>query len=243
MTKKGSKLPQYKAAAFFHENSSHQDLMAALAYQFINLELLKKALVHPSIHPMQNNQRLEFLGDAVLQLVISQELLEQFKDTEGKLTFKRQKLVNEAALAGIARHIKLGNCLYASPSFVQDKGLEQDSVLADAMEALLAAIYLDGGLDAVRAVILRLWGDSIQAAKPSLDAKGQLQAVLQAAGPVDITYVDLAQDGPPHQRSFTVAVLHEGKALAQGTGKTKRAAQQEAAQKALETLQKPEDRL
>lgn len=240
MKPKEPKLPRNQAAALCHENNSHQRLMADLAYQFHDEALLKTALTHPSVHPQKNNQRLEFLGDAVLELIISQALFEQRKDTEGKLTFKRQKLVNESTLADIARGIHLGDYLKASASFVQDGGLLQDSVLADALEALLAAIYLDGGLDKAQAIVLKLWGASIKEAKPSLDAKSQLQTLLQAKGMGDIHYVDVSQDGPPHQRSFTVSVVYQDKVLATGSGKTKRAAQQQAAQVALELFNQTE---
>lgn len=242
MKKAGKRLLHTGAAALFLEDSKLMGLMSVLMYQFSDAALLKAALTHATIHPQKNNQRLEFLGDAVLQLVISQALYERKKDNEGRLTFKRQKLVNEQALAQVARRLKLGDYLQLSQAFANEGGASQDSVLADAMEAVLAAIYLDGGLDAAKQVILHLWHDAIQQADASLDAKGALQAYLQARGISDPQYIDVDAVGPPHLRLFTAAVLSQGKELARASGKTKRAAQQAAAQQALESLKGGEDR-
>lgn len=236
MSQQDQRLPHIEAAAIFDGESGHQQLMSAVHYQFTDQSLLKLALTHPSVNHKRNNQRLEFLGDAVLQLVISEQLFHQSKEAEGKLTFKRQRLVNEQTLAQVARQIDLGAHLMLDKRFAQDGGRELDSVLADALEAVLAAIYLDGGLSAAQKVIQELFKQLITQADASLDAKGALQAYFQARGGTEPSYEDLDMQGPPHQRVFTVAVTHAGHHLATGTGTTKRSAQQKAAKKALDTL-------
>lgn len=214
--------------------------MASLLYTFTDLGLLQRALTHPSASGKDNNQRLEFLGDAVLQLCVSQALLTRSKESEGKLSFRRQKLVNEQSLSQIAREIGLGAHLILAPSFAQEGGAALDSVLADALEAVLAAVYLDGGLDAARALVDRLWSRHYQHAKASLDPKGALQAYAAAQGMGEPEYKDLAMQGPAHERSFTSGVFLTGRELARATERTKRGAQQAAAQLALTFLQTEE---
>lgn len=240
--KKGEpRLLHTEAAALFLDNLDISALTESLGYRFSNAALLLNALSHPSLQKLGSNQRLEFLGDAVLQLVISHALYSRGSDTEGKLTFKRQKLVNEKTLAQIARGIGLGAHLKMSASFAQEGGAEQDSVLADAMEAVLAAIYLDGGIDAVKEVILRLWEGFIFKADSGLDAKGALQSHLQALGKEEPEYRLVSEEGPPHKRRFVVDVYSNGRNLASGSGGTKRAAQQQAAEIALDRLKRGEN--
>jgi len=230
------RLPHKGAAALFHEGSGLALLQASLLYHFKDINLLKTALTHPTANARSHNQRLEFLGDAVLQLVISRALFDRRRDSEGKLTFSRQKLVNEEALEHIARQINLGACLLLGKAFQAEGGAEQPSVLADAMEALIAAIYLDGGLDAAQDVVLRLWDTAISRADSALDSKGALQAWYQARGLSEPVYRDISAEGPPHKRKFTAAVYLDEELLAQGVGRTKRLAQQAAAQAALNIL-------
>ncbi len=240
MSKGESKLLHKGAAAFFHDEIRENRLMDALSYTFINRSLLQTALTHPALNAKRNNQRLEFLGDAVLQLVISQALFELHKEKEGKLTFRRQKLVNEAALARVALGLRLSDYLYLDASLLAQGGQDNPAILADSMEAVLAAIYLDGGLEKAREVILSLWDKAISSADGELDAKTSLQEMLQKSGQEEPAYLDISATGPAHDRLFTVAVLYKGEELARGTGKTKRQAQQEAAGKALIQVQQGE---
>lgn len=227
-----------RAAAIFHaEGDQLQELQAALGHPFADLPLLTRALTHPSLAGQDNNQRLEFLGDAVLQLCVSELLYALGSDAEGRLTFKRQRLVCQEALADVARGIGLGGCLLMSEGLHTQGGAKQDSVLADAMEAVLAAVYLDSGLDAARELVKRLWKGRIISADPNLDPKSALQAWAAAKGFAEPEYRLMSEDGPPHRRSFTVEVFLGGRKLSRGTGKTKKAAQQEAAQLALDQLE------
>lgn len=236
MTKGRPRLLHKGAAAIFDGENARHHLMSALLYQFTDEALLRTALTHPSASTVANNQRLEFLGDAVLQLLISQELFSSRREAEGKLTFRRQRLVNEQALARVARSIHLGDYLVLGSSFAADGGAALDSVLADAMEALIAAVYLDGGLERAAELVARLWGGEISRAGAELDAKGALQAHYQALGAGEPTYQEISQEGQPHQRVFKMGVYHSGKLLATGEGGTKRAAQQKAAALALAAL-------
>lgn len=229
-------LPPTGAAAIFDGTNGQKQLLSALCYQFVDHSLLETALTHPSTNAKRNNQRLEFVGDAVLQLVISEQLYKSSREAEGKLTFRRQRLVNERTLVQVARSIRLGECLFLGRSFDEDGGRELDSVLADAMEALLAAIYFDGGLPAVKQVVHHLFEGHIQTASASLDAKGALQAYFQARGESEPEYLDISCEGPPHRPVFTVAVRQAGSILAQGRSSTKRGAQQKAAEAALEQI-------
>ena len=214
-----------------------QELQAALGHPFADLSLLTRALTHPSLAGQANNQLLEFLGDAVLQLCVSEILYALGSDAEGGLTFKRQRLVCEEALAGVARGIGLGGCLILSDGLHMQGGEKQDSVLADAMEAVLAAVYLDGGLDAARGLVKRLWKSRIISADAKLDPKSALQAWAAGKGFAEPEYRLILEDGPPHRRLFTVEVFFGGRELSRGTGKTKKAAQQEAARTALNHLE------
>ena len=237
MSQQGQGLPHDEVAAIFDGQEGHHKLMSKLNYFFTDPGILNTALTHPSVSHKKNNQRLEFLGDAVLQLVISERLYHQSKEGEGKLTFRRQRLVNEQTLAQVARKMNLGAHLHLDKRFAQDGGRELDSVLADTLEAVLAAIYFDGGFSAVQAVINKLFHQLIIDADAGLDAKGALQAYFQAKGEAEPTYDDLSIEGPPHQRVFTVGVRHDGNLLATGTDTTKRAAQQKAAKEALNILE------
>lgn len=238
MKKRDSKLLHNGAAAFFHDENSLSGLFDALCYRFNQKDLIKTALTHPSFSQKDNNQRLEFLGDAVLQLVISRALFLQKEDKEGKLTFKRQKLVNEKTLAKLARRVRLGDYLNLDASLHAQKGQNNPAILADAMEAVFAAVYLDGGFEKAEEVILHLFGDEIKKADAELDPKGRLQAIYQSRGEGEPAYVDILEEGPPHQRVFTVAVRKDGRDLASGSGKTKREAQQQAAINALQLMDK-----
>ena len=213
-----------------------QNLMNNLGYQFKDPALLKRALTHPSMGA-EDNQRLEFLGDAVLQYVMSDILYKTHpKDREGQLTHLRALLVCEAALSQVARSLHVGEALLMDKGEALTGGRDKPSVLCDAMEAILAAAYLDGGLDAARGIVQRHWPKPEEVHRPMQDSKGALQEHLQKDGGDAPTYQILAQDGPPHDRTFEAAVYRYGIELARGSGKTKKQAEQAAALAALEKL-------
>ena len=215
-----------------------QTLMNTLGYQFKDPALLKQALTHPSMGGL-DNQRLEFLGDAVLQYLMSDILYATHpKDKEGSLTHLRALLVCEAALSQVARSLHVGEALIMDKGEAFTGGRDKPSVLCDAMEAILAAVYLDGGLEPARQLILRHWPKPEDVHRPMQDSKGALQEHLQKDGGDAPTYQILAQDGPPHDRTFEAAVYRNGVMLAQGKGRTKKQAEQAAALTALSALQK-----
>jgi ribonuclease-3 len=213
-----------------------QNLMNTLGYQFKDPALLKRALTHPSMGG-EDNQRLEFLGDAVLQYIMSDILYATHpRDREGQLTHLRALLVCEAALSQVARSLHVGEALIMDKGEALTGGRDKPSVLCDAMEAILAAVYLDGGLDAARGIVLRHWPKPEEVHRPMQDSKGALQEHLQKDGGDAPTYAILAQDGPPHDRTFEAAVYRYGVELARGSGRTKKQAEQAAALAALEKL-------
>ena len=221
------------------------ELQQRLGYQFRDEGLLRLALTHPSIAHEQNiaaphNQRLEFLGDAILGAVLSQQLYEKFPDAdEGLLTKSRAKLVNAASLAAHGRAVGLGAHMILSRGEENTGGRERPSIVADAFEALLGAIFLDGGFDAVRDFVLREFAaDYTELALPEgiENPKGELQEWLQAKSPVAPVYQLISAEGPDHDRNFVSAVLHDGEELGRGSGKSKKAAESEAALAALKKL-------
>ena len=213
-----------------------QTLMKTLGYQFRNPALLQRALTHPSMGA-EDNQRLEFLGDAVLQYIMSDILYATHpNDREGQLTHLRALLVCEAALSQVARSLHVGEALLMDKGEALTGGRDKPSVLCDAMEAILAAAYLDGGLDAARGIIQRHWPKPEDVHRPMQDSKGALQEHLQKDGGDAPTYEIVSQDGPPHNRTFEAAVFRYGVELARGVGKTKKQAEQAAALSALEKL-------
>ena len=212
-------------------------LMRALGYQFHQPALLRQALTHPSMGGA-DNQRLEFLGDAVLQYLMSDLLYRTHPESqEGQLTHQRALLVCEAALSQVARGLGIGEALIMDKGEDQTGGRDKPSVLCDAMEAVLAAVYLDGGMEAARGIVERCWPKPEDVRRPMQDSKGALQEHLQRDGGDAPTYEIVSQDGPPHDRVFEAAVSRYGHELARGTGRTKKQAEQAAALKALQALQ------
>ncbi len=220
-------------------------LQARLGYAFRDESLLLLALTHPSVAhelgaPVQHNQRLEFLGDAVLQLALTRELYEKFPGfSEGPLTKARAKLVNRRSLAVRGRAIELGQHLVVSRGEESHGGRERSSAIADAYESVIGAIFLDGGYDAAREFILREFSSGFGEVSviPVLDnPKGELQELLQAKSPVAPKYHVISATGPDHDRMFECTVHHAGVELASGSGKSKKAAESEAAQAALNKL-------
>ncbi len=218
--------------------TANRELMKALGYSFRDEALLRRALTHPSVGK-EDNQRLEFLGDAVLQYLMSDRLYREYpEEREGALSHQRALLVCEAALSQVARRLGLGEALIMDKGEEQTGGREKPSVLCDAMEAVLAAVYLDGGMDAAREIVARCWPAPEDVERPMQDSKGLLQELLQRDGSDPPSYEIIGTSGPPHDRIFRAAVFHGGKLLAEGEGRKKKEAEQAAALKALETLTK-----
>ena len=216
-----------------------------IGYAFRDVALLRLALTHPSVAHEHggsppHNQRLEFLGDSVLQLALTRELYEKFTMVgEGPLTKARAQMVNQRALAEQAARIGLGEHLILSRGEESNGGRARPSILADAFEALVGAIFLDGGYDLAREFILRQFHDSFGALEviPSLDnPKGELQELLQAQSPESPQYHLEAVAGPDHDRVFECAVRYRGEEIGRGKGKSKKVAESEAALAALAGL-------
>jgi len=218
-------------------------LQARLGVQFRNPELLERALRHSSYvyeNPERgpSNEQLEFLGDAVLSLAVSHLLLSAFPESpEGELSRRRAALVNSRTLALLARRLELGRYLLLGRGEDRQGGRKKPSLLADALEAVLAAVFLDQGLEAAQRLVHK-WLSPLMAAQRELDfqdAKTMLQEWAQARGEVP-QYQLLEEGGPSHARVFRVAVLLRGQALAEGVGPSKKAAEQMAARQALVAL-------
>jgi len=228
--------------------SPYQELK--LGYSFRDWELLKLALTHPSVAheqgtPMQTNQRLEFLGDAVRQLVLTRELYERFPAfDEGPLTKARAKLVNRQTLFEHGLALNLGEYLLLSRGEETHGGRARPSALADAYEALVGAIFLDGGFEAAREFILREFGGDLGGLTviPIMEnPKGELQEMLQAVSSEAPQYDVVSATGPDHDRIFECTVAHGGVELARGRGKSKKAAESEAALAALVKLREKKE--
>ncbi|MFH2051614.1 MAG: ribonuclease III [bacterium] len=224
-----------------------------LGYVFRDRSLLTNALLHRShIHVTgqdreQSNERLEFLGDAVLGMVVNEELFHRFPDrSEGDLTKMKSLLVCGARLSEVAVDFDLGIHIRMSRSEAATGGRQRSSILADTTEALIGAVYLDGGLEAAKGVIQRvvLGGSEKVLARRSLrNYKSRLQELIQARYKSPPRYKVIAVDGPDHDRQFQVVVMFEGKALGHGEGQNKKTAEQEAAREALEKLESDPDLL
>lgn len=201
-----------------------------------------EALTHASFanerRGTRDNERLEFLGDGVLDLCVSEVLLEQMPDAdEGALSRAYHALVSAEALAAWARDVELGEALRMGKGASAAGDRDRTNVLADAVEALVAAAYLDGGLDAARRVSRAVTGDALVRvlAEPVIDAKSALQEAVQAKGAAAPVYRTIGEHGPPNDREFVVAVEIAGRALGEGRGRTKKQAEQLAARAALES--------
>jgi ribonuclease III len=218
-----------------------------LGHTFAEPALLRLALTHPSVSHeagaetrLQTNQRLEFLGDAVLQLSLSHAFYEKFPSLdEGALTKARAKLVNRQSLAEHARALDLGARLLFGRGEEATGGRDKASVLADAFEAVLGAVYLDGGFEAARAFVLREFSAALAAvdAAPGIDnPKGELQELLQSRSATGPAYELVSASGPDHARVFECRVLHDGVELGRGQGRAKKEAESAAALAALDKL-------
>ena len=216
-----------------------------LGVKFSHIETLHVALTHKSyaneFEPrIKYNERLEFLGDAVLGLATATYLFKHFTHLkEGELTKTRSGIVRQSTLTRVAKEIGLGDLLLLGPSeFIL--GRERDSNLEDALEAVIGAIYLDSGWEVARDYVFRQFTNEFERVKVTgipKDYKSKLQEVLQKENPATkLSYVDLNSSGPPHLRTFESAALIDGKIFGRGIGRSKKAAEQEAARKALQKL-------
>jgi ribonuclease-3 len=213
-----------------------------LGHRFRDRALLRRALTHPSFaheegQPTQHYERLEFLGDAVLDLVVSEILMERSPEAdEGVLSRVRAAAVNRLALAGLARALRLHDCIRLGEGERKSRGFEKPSILADVFEALLAAIYLDAGLDPVRVLIEKLSPGLGRGEGLERDPKSRLGEALQARGEPIPRYEVTREWGPDHAKQFEVAVRIGERVAATGVGLSKREAEQAAASEALAGL-------
>ncbi len=229
--------------------STTDSLQSALAYRFANQALLDEALTHTSYvnerrqEGATHNERLEFLGDAVLSLAMSECLAAKLPHySEGALSKLKAKLVSESSLARVARRLRLGDSLKLGRGEERSKGREKDSLLADAVEAVIAAVHLDGGFSASRAVTLRLFADELrsvmdQGERPGADDfKTQFQEWCQKRYDRLPRYEVTRESGPDHDKLFDVEVLVNDEVVGKGTGRSKKEAEQSAARQALQQL-------
>ena len=215
-----------------------------IGYQFRNPLLLEEALTHPSVgHETQrhhfNNQRLEFLGDAILQLVITEYLYHHYSaEAEGQLTKLRSRLVSRDTLRVRAQALELGQYLMIGRGEEASGGRKRASTLADAYEALIGAIYLDGDLDTARKFILAQSKPDLEdvAETPiDINPKGHLQELLQSISPRSPSYELISESGPEHDKTFVVKCVWEGMTLGEGSGRSKKQAETAAAAAAMKT--------
>ena len=240
--------------------SDAEQLEERLGYRFKKPELLERALTHSSAVPElraehkeesaesaaiqdQDNERLEFLGDAVLELLAREYLLESFPEwSEGQLSKSRARIVNAHSLEAVARRIRLGEYLRLGRGEEKSGGREKPTLLADAFESVVAAVYMDGGLGPAREVLKRLLFEHALEERgeriADSDRKSALQEFLQGRGKSPADYRLSGESGPDHQKVFQVEVWIDGARMASGVGSTKKEAEQRAAQSAMELLEK-----
>ena len=224
-----------------------QQLQKTIGHQFKHPELFQEALTHPSLAhehvdvKMADNQRLEFLGDAVLQLILTDQIYELYPSfPEGKLTQTRAHLANRHTLCRRAQAINLGDYLLLGKGEESSGGRERLSNLADAFEALLGAIYLDGGIRAARKFVHRQFADEIKQLKettPRQNPKGRLQELLQERSTANPHYRVIRESGPDHNKDFEAIVEWEGQEIGRGSGSSKKLAEIAAAEAALDALE------
>jgi len=223
-------------------HKSIEQLEQDLGYTFKNKDLIIEALTHKSYKQPYDNERLEFLGDAVLDLVVGEYLYFKFDNAnEGTLSKIRASLVNEMGFDKLARHLKLGEYILLSAAEENNGGREKPSLLSNSFEAVMGAIYLESGLEKVKEIAIRLIETvhkEISLDSLFRDFKTTFQELTQARFGVTPEYKVIASRGPDHKKEFEVAVLVDGKEYARAQGKSKKAAQQEAAKIALDALKK-----
>lgn len=222
-----------------------REILRILRYNFKDERLLEMALTHSSLalEAGYSYERLEFLGDAVLELLVSQYLYHKYpQEDEGRLTHRRASIVCEEALSAWVRGEKLQGYIRFGRSEEHSGGREKNSILCDVCESILGAVYLDGGLEAANTMVCRIiaFAEGNFSAQQSKDYKTELQTLLQKDGEVSLEYEVLQTEGPPHDTTFFVQLSIDGKACSKGKGKSKKRAEQEAAKVALENLSKEE---
>lgn len=219
-------------------------LQESLNVKFKNPSLLEQALVHSSYlneYPgaaSGSNERLEFLGDAVLGFIVAEKLYQDFPDlAEGEMTRVRSVLVQRATLAQVAKKLKLGDCLYLGKGEEASGGRQKPANLSGALEAVIAAVFLDRGLVVTRKLVLRLLAEELKGVAgrgKGVDFKSQLQELVQSKYRLSPSYRTLQATGPDHDRRFTVVVVIGDRVLGEGSGKSKKLAETNAARNALE---------
>lgn len=221
-----------------------KDLENAIGYHFSNITLLQNALTHSSYaneryhNSLMSNERLEFLGDSVLGMVVAEHLFRNFPDRpEGELTRMRADMVCERALANVANRLGLGQHLMLGHGEERFGGRSRDSILADAVESVIAATYLDGGMDAAVAFIRKFILCDVPAERMrNADYKTALQELVQQKKSQTLSYTLVGESGPDHDKKFVVEVSLNGNVVGSGTGSSKKRAEQEAARVAIEKL-------
>lgn len=214
-----------------------------IGYEFKNKKLYREALSHSSYtnegKRTQNNERLEFLGDSVLSLVVSEKIFKDYKDMpEGDLSKIRAGLVCEKSLCDFARSVNLGEYMFLGKGEERTGGRDRPSILADAFEALIAGIYLDGGLEKVRTFILQFIPNDIDinSFNSLEDYKTALQEIIQQNKEEKVEYILICETGPDHDKIFNVEVLLNSNVIGNGKGKSKKQAEQDAAKQALSLM-------
>ncbi len=222
-----------------------EELERILGYRFKDPELLCRALSHSSYTNevktvRESNERLEFLGDSVLSIIVAEYLFNHFqKFPEGELTKLRASLVCEKSLAAFARELELGRFLFLGKGEQQNGGRERPSILADAFEAVLAAMFLDGGMEIAKKHVLRFVEAELQnhtVEEAFHDYKTQLQEIIQRNPEEELVYVLTGEEGPDHDKRFTVEVRLNSNVIGKGIGHSKKQAEQYAARQALQLM-------
>ena len=221
-----------------------RELENAIGYRFHNISLLQNALAHSSYanerwhNSLMSNERLEFLGDSILGMVVADHLYRNFADRpEGELTRMRADMVCEKALARVANQIGLGEHLLLGKGEEQGGGRGRDSILADAVESVIAACYLDGGMEAAKAFISRFVLVNVPVSRlTNADYKTALQELVQQTRNQVLTYTMTGESGPDHDKRFEVELTLNGQVVGRGIGSSKKRAEQDAARNALEAL-------
>lgn len=217
-----------------------EELEQTINYSFKDQALLSKALTHKSYKKPYSNERLEFLGDAVLNLVVGEYLFQKFPESdEGDLSKMRAGLVNEASFQVLANRIELGRFILLSNSEERNKGRQKASILSDAFEAVMGAVFLESGIDTVKKIALRLIEEEYETISFDYllqDYKTSLQEITQALFAEIPEYRLDKETGPDHQKSFEVSIWIDGKTYGSATGKSKKIAQQAVAKIALNKI-------
>ena len=221
-----------------------ESLEKKLNYRFKNIELLKNALTHSSYanevrNGITSNERLEFLGDSVLSIIVSEFIYKKFANQpEGELTKLRASLVCEKSLCGFSRELELGKHLRLGKGEEKGGGRNRDSILADAFEAVLAAMYLDGGFEVAKNHVLRFVKEEIEHTDDEVfkDYKTLLQEIIQRNPEESVAYFLTGESGPDHNKLFTVEVRLNSNVIGKGEGRSKKQAEQMAAKQALSLM-------